>query len=209
MNYAHDVEEILIRAEGELRALIEHALAAQRYRDVATVAAVADKVADLVTTLEDTANEAVSPHSSGVTTIESPKMHDGGSHDSEESEARTNKRSRRETYPYFERDGDKLVKIGWSKKDRRTYEHRASKNAVLAVSSAIERFGDGIVFTMDGLLPVEDGGQEVPSYQAYLALAWLRTINAVRRKGKEGYVTLESGCSNEKVEHAWNELNER
>ena len=42
-------------------------------------------------------------------------------------------------------------------------------------------------------MPVPDSaGGEIPSYQVYLTLAWLRHVGAVEKKGRSGYV-LRSG----------------
>ena len=41
---------------------------------------------------------------------------------------------------------------------------------------------------MEDVLPLGyAGGKEIPSYQAYLALAWLRSVEAIRKDGREGY----------------------
>src|SRR4051794_31882715 len=39
-----------------------------------------------------------------------------------------------DTYPKFFRRGDELVKVGWSKKERKEYSHRAPRRAVDAVA---------------------------------------------------------------------------
>jgi len=96
----------------------------------------------------------------------------------------------RKEFPKFERDGDRLVKIGWSKKDRRTYEHRAPKSVVIAVIDQIAAgVKPGRVFTMEQLMPFRDAdGQDIPAYQPYLVLKWLQHVGAVKKKGKDGYV---------------------
>jgi len=66
------------------------------------------------------------------------------------------------------------------------------------------------VFTMDQILPVNDSAvTEVPSYQAYLALAWLRSLGLVQRKGKEGYALTNGALDNAKLQRLWNSVPDR
>ena len=70
--------------------------------------------------------------------------------------------------------------------------------------------GDGDVIPMDGILPLNaEDGSEIPDYQSYLCLAWLRSIGAVTQKGREGYMRGNSKTPlPEQVESAWPELPE-
>jgi hypothetical protein len=100
------------------------------------------------------------------------------------------KTSRKEGYPRFEKSRDVLVKVGWSKKERSEYVHKAPKAGVDAVVRRVVDLGKGArMFTTEDLLPVKlgSGGDELPEYQAYLCLAWLRDIGAVEQHGREGY----------------------
>ena len=119
-------------------------------------------------------------------------------------------RKRRPTtgeYPRFERDGDRLIKIGWSKRDERVYEHRAPRETVFVVTSALSSKRSKKVFTMDQVLPLNDNaGHEIPSYQAYLASAWLRSIGVVQRRGKDGYAVANGSLESSKVERLWNDI---
>lgn len=103
------------------------------------------------------------------------------------------------------------MKIGWSKRDERVYEHRAPREIVFLVSAAISmKVKPKGVFTMDQVLPVNDNaGNEVPSYQAYLALAWLRSIELVQRRGKEGYALTDGPLDVPKLQHLWNSIPDR
>jgi plasmid stabilization system protein ParE len=92
-------------------------------------------------------------------------------------------------YPQFYRDRDELVKIGWSKKKKAEYRHKAPWQVVQAVVKAIEATGAiGDKFDFEPLLPIPmESGSEVPSYQAYLVLAWLRHENLITQHGRQGY----------------------
>src|SRR5580658_8629688 len=46
-----------------------------------------------------------------------------------------------DAYPKFFRRGDELVKVGWSKKDRKEYNHRAPRGAIDAVVAAVRQIG--------------------------------------------------------------------
>jgi hypothetical protein len=111
-------------------------------------------------------------------------------------------------YPRFERDEEKLVKVAWSKKDRREYEHRAPHDVVNVVAASILGVGrPGKVFSMEDLMPFKTAaGAEIPSYQAYLALAWFRSLGLVEQRGKNGYAAVTGALNISAIEQAWSAL---
>jgi hypothetical protein len=205
MNLLQDAQKILGDTEVALRELIQRALFAEQYSYVASIARIADTIAQLrrgdggespATTRTSSANGSdESSHPDSASSRVAPKSPRG-------------RRQRAAEFPRFERDGDKLVKIGWSKRDERVYEHRAPREVVFLVSTAIStKVKPKAVFTMDQILPVNDeAGAEVPSYQAYLALAWLRSLGLVQRKGKEGYALANGALDNSKLQRLWNSV---
>ena len=60
------------------------------------------------------------------------------------------KRGRLGQYPKFIRDGDALVKIGWSKSAKNEYEHKSPKRVLTALVTAIMKAG----FVVDGSWPI-------------------------------------------------------
>ncbi len=109
-------------------------------------------------------------------------------------------------YPRFVRSEGRLVKVGWSKRDQAEYEHRASEASVRAVVAAVREL-ESREFSMEELMPVYGrSGVEVPSYQVYLIVAWLRKIGAVQRAGRGGYVTVPEGLSTAAMEQHWRTL---
>jgi hypothetical protein len=91
-------------------------------------------------------------------------------------------------FPKFEREGGRLVKIGWSKKNKAAYEHKASREVALCVCMTLGEVPYGEPFRVEELLPMALGdGTEIPSYQAYLVLAWLRWLHVVEKSGKDSY----------------------
>lgn len=192
--------DLVKRAETGLRELMGKALAEKRYRDLAAVAPLADGLAELLAsasgaaeTLTGSAASSIAPR--GVRTA-SPVA------------PGSRRPAKDDDYPRFKRDGDKLVKIAWSKKDRKPYEHRAPKATVFRVAEILcGVVRPGHVFRMDKLLPFKDtAGKEFPSYQAYVALAWFRKMGAVEEKGKDGYAVVDGLLEREQLSETWQAL---
>jgi hypothetical protein len=115
-------------------------------------------------------------------------------------------------YPKFFRRGEELVKVGWSKKERKEYHHRAPRVAVDAAASAIRQVGaKGKMFNGDSLLPLKstNDGTAVPDYQAYVALAWLKHLGIVEQRGRRaGYTLAPEKQIESTITSAWPELAE-
>jgi exo-beta-1,3-glucanase (GH17 family) len=107
------------------------------------------------------------------------------------------------------RHGNSLVKIGWSKREKRPYQHRVSRKSLDAVVAAVKRAGaDGKVFTVDNVLPVTDpsDGAPVSDYLVYVGLAWLKQVGLVDQHGRQGYSIPKVEILTETVEAAWQQL---
>ncbi len=126
--------------------------------------------------------------------------------------AKTKKRrSSKKGYPQFLRTGDSVVKIGWSKRDGKPYEHKAPKSVLHSLIKAVVRAGSGgEVFMIESLLPLNDtSGAQIPDYQAYLTLAWLRSIQLITQHGRQGYsIPLGIDLADESAKR-WDELTSR
>ena len=104
------------------------------------------------------------------------------------------------------------MKVGWSKKKRKEYEHRAPQRIVEAfVRHLTNTIKIGRTFTMEQILPVPDlvNGGEIPAYQSYLTLAWLNEIGAVVKKGRHIYSAKEETQIYNAVLLSWNSLSVR
>jgi hypothetical protein len=115
-------------------------------------------------------------------------------------------------YPKFHREGESRVKLGWSKSEGKPYEHRAPRSVLRALVRAFVRAGaGGEHFTMEGLLPLKDqaDGTEIPDYQAYLTLAWLRSVGLIMQHGRQGYSLLEGADLERETDRQWNDLKPR
>lgn len=213
---------VLSEAERQLRELVGSAAAAGDYEATLLITGWARVVGSLV----QEAQQATQSDSQVAMSVrdgqeaESARTADSGrSQDDSVNSHRLNspamrrvKRSpSKDQYPKFFRRGDQLVKIGWSKKERQEYEHKAPHRVVDTLAAAIAgRFGNGKLFAVEDLLPLKDpnGGSEIPSYQAYVALAWLRLAGLLKRHGRRGYsVESASGLADALVT-SWQRLPE-
>jgi len=113
----------------------------------------------------------------------------------------------RKDYPKFAREKDALIKVGWSKKGRKEYEHRAPKHLLDLLTSSVQHLAvNGARFTVEQLLPLADPEDETetPSYQTYLCIAWLREHNLLEQHGRQGYSVPHVADLGSRVETAWN-----
>ncbi len=201
MRHMEKASEILAATEASLREVIERALSEQQYADVADIARMADAIARLRAT-EDGSPDAPITQNDAVLKSNAPAA------------PPTFRRAARtaRTFPRFEREGDKLVKIAWSKKDRAEYEHKAPRRVVnLLLDSIRTRKGEGAQFLAPDVLPLKDGKakQEIPSYQSYLALAWLRQEGVITKYGRDGYALKPTAASAEHIAELWDALPSR
>ena len=194
---------LLRQAESSLRQLIEAALKDQRYGDVAEMAALADGLSRLV----DPTSTRPAPEER-LASVPAASRSQAASSAPRRAKSTRKASTKRTGYPRFVREGDRLVKIGWSKKNKSEYEHRVPRSAVDAflgkLTSAVK---PGRVFEVEGLLPVTDqAGEEVPAYQVYVTLAWLREIGVIAKKGRDGYVIEDAAATKSGAQDRWQEL---
>ena len=99
-------------------------------------------------------------------------------------------RAKKAEYPKFLREGNSLVKLGWSPSEKSEYEHKSPREVLSLLISAVSKVGtNGRRFSMDKILPLvnpADNGR-VPDYQAYLCLAWLKALGLLTQHGRQGY----------------------
>lgn len=109
-------------------------------------------------------------------------------------------------YPRFSRHADNLVKVGWSKKARKEYQHQAPKRVLDVLTATIQSISaKSPQFTIEELLPriTERGGTETPSYQTYLCVAWLRGEDLLQQHGRQGYSVRDRTTFADSVEKVW------
>ena len=211
MDKVEAAAQLILECESRIRTLMEAALAARQYDQVGQLASLASALSTLV----GGGSKSVAMNS-GPLAAETPSdaITSGSVHGDllpDPDLPRPGRKRPSDEYPRFERHGDRLIKLGWSKKERSVYEHRTSLDAVKAVTAKLSvSLGKGGYLRMDEVLPVElPDGSEVPSYQAYLVLAWLRDRGTVQRQGNDGYKLARKHLSADKVEELWAQTPER
>lgn len=183
----------------ELRPIIVEAVAAEAYADVASIARLTEELSNLLRHVTTDKRPPAGPAAERV----AQEQREPTTPMAEPHSPRAT--SRRVQYPQFLRDGDRLVKIGWSKKTRTTYEHKAPRAVVEALVAAVQRRkGENAVFQASDVMPLKDSlREEYPSYQSYLALNWLRDVGAIRKRGREGYVLKKGAVTAEALVTLW------
>jgi hypothetical protein len=204
------LERTLDAAEAQLKDIIEECLTSRSYIEMSVVAGVADAIRTLslgaVAQLDGRAGEPrseVRPRGR----LESEQLSEPAI--SVPTLRSANRQaSKRADYPRFEREGERLIKIGWSKKERAEYEHKAPLTAVVAVCANLRQ--QTRAFAMEQILPMRDSaGTDIPSYQVYLVVTWLRQIGLVQRDRDEGYTALRARLDDESVRVAFHSLPSR
>ncbi len=191
-----------------MRTLIEDSLKNSGYEEVAFVA----QLAEAVSTLQKREFYVLGHGIAGNTVQKGEKKHDlsevKASADGINSKLRKVKRGRSFAYPRFERDDERLIKVGWSKKNKTEYEHKVPRAVAETIfNRLIMKRGQSKKFEVDELLPVTTKeGEEIPAYQVYATIAWLRNSAAVEKRGRDGYVFLARTADMNAFLALWQEL---
>jgi hypothetical protein len=110
---------------------------------------------------------------------------------SENSGSKTTSITRKARYPLFFRENEMLIKVAWSKSQRSEYEHKSPLKVLSVLIEVLLNAGSkGQRFSMDKILPLQDpdnAGTNLPDYQAYLCLAYLRHEGLIQQHGRSGY----------------------
>jgi hypothetical protein len=167
MDHASKAAEVLNQCEKSLRDLLGKAAESGDYASVVKIASWAKAVSDLTG---------------------GPKNGAPAKTEAARKPAAAAEKKGGNNYPRFFRQGDALVKIAWSKRQKGEYQHKAPFAVLMALADAVANAGqDGRIFSTDDFLPITADGGEVPSYQSYLGLALLRQVGLVDQHGRQGY----------------------
>lgn len=198
---------LLQACEQELRRLLAEAAAEGDY---ASVQRIADWAKALAALGAEAREGEVSSQPSSYGSSNGAGVHPPAMTSSRASDAApvTGRRVRsQDAYPKFFRRGDELVKVGWSKKERKEYSHRAPRKAVDAVAAAVKQVGArGKLFNGDALIPLKDpsDGAPLPDYQVYVALAWLTNMGVLEQRGRRaGYALVPQKQVDSTITAAW------
>jgi len=185
----------LRRAEGVLRQLAAQAAAAGEYADTTEVVQLAEKLGQMARNGEAGRTDSSKVQPAHARAPAGKSSASGSQHATRSNDKAKSKPTTSE-YPKFAIRDNEIIRIGWSKTDKATYEHRATRKRVECVCDAILRLAktSNLVST-DELLPVIDplNGTEVPAYQVYVCLGWLKNKHAIKAVGRQGYDVVNDG----------------
>ncbi|MHC4112350.1 MAG: hypothetical protein ACYSUY_14855 [Planctomycetota bacterium] len=170
------IEAVLTKAENELQEIIVEAAKAGDYRGVDAGRAAAVEICNLKARILKPSSKSDLKSESNV---------------SRDKKKVATKRHSRGKYPKFEVKNDTLVRIGWSKKERREYTHKVPKRVfyeTVEVMSRLAQGGTGPFLAENIIEQVNNAKSEtIPSYQIYVVIGFLRKLNCIKQIGREGY----------------------
>jgi len=127
--------------------------------------------------------------------------------------AKARKKRKASPYPKFFREGNAILKLGWSRKSGSEYGHRAPREAVLAVAARVAEVASRTRrFTVEDLGDVRmaEGDGPVSGCQVYLCIAWFRRAGLIVQHGRRGYtLPITPAKFPARVRSAWGELRDR
>lgn len=189
----------LKRCEEELRGFAAEAAASGDYDRLERIATTARRISYLAS--EWLARDPGSITHDADTSATPPQSPEGAP-----SRSRGTRATAGREYPRFMRRDDDLVKIGWSKAGRKEYQHRAAHGLLVALQKALlDASKARKLFTMD-TLDRYLAANDVPGYQAYAWLAWLRAAGLVKQHGRQGYTLVKAATFEADIEKAFIEL---
>jgi hypothetical protein len=203
MDPTQEAVQVLRRAEQSLRELLAKTATSGRYDELMRLGDLAKEVATLARRAEDFASQNGAallpdpPHSTKpiADTAGNPRRGQTG----------VNKRG----YPRFVRDGETIIKIGWSKTAKAEYEQKAPRRVLTDLVSALAKLATTKKrVTMEQVLPLHDSatGSEVPAYQVYICLAWLRSVGTITQHGRQGYSLAKRDGIEVQANEFWRQL---
>jgi hypothetical protein len=189
---------LLQETETKVRALVSEAAACGDYASVVQLASWARTVSELVNGKSLRVSSALPARGSST--------QNGAKGPKQISLAKRGQRS----YPVFFRQNDHVVRIAWSKREKKEYRHKADPSILkILAKSMAEKGSDGRVFTTEQFLPIRDAqNSEVPNYQAYVGISLLKQAGLIDQHGRQGYSIPRLADFKDAVEAVWKKLPE-
>jgi hypothetical protein len=190
---------LLRETEAKFRSLVSEAATSGDYASVVQITAWARTLSELLN------GSAPARSGNGVSVYHSPQKGSNGT----KQRSRTSRTLQRD-YPQFLRHDDELVRVAWSKRDKKEYRHRAPHDVLKALAKAmLDKGADGRVFSTDQLLPIRDAaGVEIPNYQAYVGISLLKQTGLIDQHGRQGYSIPHPIELKDTIEAVWKKLPE-
>lgn len=202
MAILEDALDLLHDTEKKLREMVSTAATSGDYTSVMQIASWAQAVRILLN------GRGTKPASAGGGKLFRPN----GKNSKELSFAIRSARRVGTEYPQFFRHDDQLVRLAWSRGQRKEYVHKAPYAVLRALAKAMaEQGADGRVFSTDNFLPLQDktGGEAIPNYQAYVGISLLKQSGLIDQHGRQGYSIPRLGDFQDAIETVWKKLPER
>lgn len=202
MDALNKARTLLQRTEAELRKIVSDAATTGDYVSVLQIASWASVLSEIV--------GKASPQKVDVMTQLTGQPSAGTNVRASRSVRPTSSRNK-SIYPQFFRQGDRLVRVAWSKRDKKEYEHKAPLAVLTALGIIMTKKGaNGRVFSTDELLPlIDDDGAEFPSYQVYVGIALLKQFGLLDQHGRRGYSIPRLKEFKGAIEAVWQNLPEK
>ncbi len=184
--------KLIQRTESELQALISEAALEKDYDLIGEIA----NLAKLLDTGKPPGN------------VDTPKPLKRSSETSPQPTKKIPNSSSAKAYPQFAVRGQDLLKTGWSKKARKEYSQKTSREVLNALVERIKAYSEEEIFAIEDVLPglVDGSGEALPSYQVYIALGFMKKYELVQQHGRQGYsICFENEFAGQ-VEKQWNLL---
>lgn len=172
------IKNVLIKAERELQEVIAESARDGDYRSVDIARIGAANLRELSTHISE------------------PNLNRKNNKSVQKTGAKVKTKKRKKTsakkqYPKFELRKDSLVKIGWSKKQRREYTHKVPATVFDHVVKTMIDMAKGGVgpFLAEDIIEKLNGqlSEIIPSYQVYIVIGLLKQSNCIKQIGREGY----------------------
>lgn len=181
MNALRRGHEILTEAESSLKRLMEKEITAGRYEELASLALLANRLANASSTPPPSTAPSIDPVISSTT----PRPLQSASK-KKKSQAKS-----RTLYPKFCISQKTIEKTGWSKQKKKEYRHYAPCSAAKAVAQQIDDVSANTKrWTVDDLGEIADKatGASAPGYQVYLVIAWMRSQSLIEKIDRSRYM---------------------
>lgn len=194
MNVEKEALAILQNAETDLRRLVAQAATAGDYSGTVLVAGWAKAVTDLIRTSNQGAVNSI------------PGLAQEKIRKTEKATRRLSKRTKeRSKYPRFLQDRGNLIRVAWSNRQKKEYQHKAPRTVLDALVVVLQRDGkDGRIFTTDTILPICNTDEtEIPNYQSYVCISWLKQVGLIDQHGRQGYSIPRVADLQKDVESLW------
>ncbi len=198
--------ETLRQAETSLRDLASTAVATSDYASVVQIASWARTLSELI--------KAPVGRETGTSPSPALQMRRGirAAKPVTVANRRATRTARQHDYPRFFRKDDQLVRIAWSKREKKEYQHKAPRSVLQSLGAAMAKLGsDGRIFSTDQLLPLQDqtDGTDIPNYQAYVGIAFLKQAGLIDQHGRQGYSISRLSDFADSIESVWRKLPQR